>query len=152
MKPCRNLRTKDGVALEILRKWETGECSTTAINLFTCWSRQWPNQHETSRISWIISLNVLGPPRRLAFERWLIAAVAFLVGAFQRFHQNYPRSSSFPVPLHSSWSFSLIFKANSLRHCHMWPPRLCDIARCKPLLVSFIFFVHSTKNFNQHSF
>ena len=106
MKPFRNLRTKDGVALEILRKWETGECSTTAINLFTCWSRQWPNQHETSRISWIISLNVLGPPRRLAFERWLIAAVAFLIGAFQRFHQNFPRSSSFPVPLHSSWSFS----------------------------------------------
>ena len=44
-----------------------------------------------------------------------------------------------------------LLKAASLRHCHMWPPRLCDIARCKPLLMSLISFVHSTKYFNHHS-
>jgi ribonuclease HI len=47
--------------------------------------------------------------------------------------------------------FRSYFKATSLRHCHMWPPRLCDIARCKPLLVSLISFVQSTKIFNQHA-
>ena len=55
----------------------------------------------------------------------------------------------FHCTLHNRFRSS--FKANSLRHCHMWPPRLCDIARCKPLLMSVISFVHSANDFKQHS-
>jgi ribonuclease HI len=43
------------------------------------------------------------------------------------------------------------FKDTSLRVCNMWPPRLSDIARFKPLMLSFISFIGKTKQFRQHA-
>ena len=41
------------------------------------------------------------------------------------------------------------FKATSLRVLNMWPPRLCDITRFKPLLLSFTSFIAKIKHFQK---